>query len=112
MKKILLIDDDLSVQQTISDFFHLRSSYKVYTAEDGEIALDQISHDPPDLILLDILLPRINGLAFLSDLRKSKKAKNIPVICMSGQMVDDEDKKVGYDLGAIDYLLKPLDLES
>jgi len=109
LKTILLVEDDLMVQETISDYFSMKTSYKVVTAEDGEIALDQIENSTPDLILLDVLLPRINGLALLQDIRKIEKAKDIPVIFISGEMTDEADKKLGIELGAIDYFEKPID---
>ena len=109
MKTILLVEDDLSVQETISDYFRARTSYRIIAAEDGEIALDQINNSPPDLILLDVLLPRINGLAFLQDIRRIDKAKDIPVIFISGEMIDDTDKQLGLEFGAVAYFEKPLD---
>jgi len=72
VKKILFVDDSITIQKMITDFFSSRTSYKLITAEDGEIALDLIQNDPPDLIILDVVLPRINGIAFLHDLRKIK----------------------------------------
>ncbi|MBN2289617.1 MAG: response regulator [Candidatus Glassbacteria bacterium] len=112
MKTILLVEDDLAVQETISDYFSMKTSYKVVTAEDGEIAMDQIMNGPPDLILLDVLLPRVNGLAFLQNLRKTEKAKDIPVIFMSGEMIDETDKKLGLELGAVGYFEKPIDFHA
>ena len=109
MKKILVVDDSLTIQQLITKYFSERSSYKIITAEDGEIALDQIEHEHPDLIILDVILPRINGFAFLRNLRKIETAKNIPVIMISGEMIDEESKKEALDLGVVDYL-KPMDM--
>ena len=109
MKTILLVEDDLSVQETISDYFRARTSYRIIAAEDGEIALDQINNSSPDLILLDVLLPRINGLALLQDIRKNDKAKDIPVVFISGEMIDEADKKLGLEFGAVAYFEKPLD---
>ena len=111
MKKILVVDDSITIQKIISDFFSERTSYKIITAEDGEIALDQVKNDPPDFIILDVILPRINGIAFLGLLRKMETAKNIPVILMSGEMVDEGIKKEGLALGAVDYLVKPVDMQ-
>ena len=95
----------------ITDFFSSRTSYKLITAEDGEIALDLIQNDPPDLIILDVVLPRINGIALLHDLRKIKATENTPVIMISGEMIDEHFKRQGFELGAADYLEKPFDLE-
>lgn len=111
MKKILIVDDSITIQNIISKYFSERASYKIITAEDGEIALDQVKNDPPDFIILDVILPRINGIAFLCDIRKMETAKNIPVILISGVMVDEKFKKEGLALGAVDYLEKPVDLQ-
>ncbi|MFC1537707.1 response regulator transcription factor [Gemmatimonadota bacterium] len=109
MKTILCVEDDLAIQEIISDYFSMKTSYKVVTAEDGEIALDQIANSPPDLILLDVLLPRINGLALLEDIRRIESAKDIPVIFISGEMIDETDKELGLKLGASAYFEKPID---
>ena len=110
-KKILIVDDDVAIQEILSDFFSKRTSYIVITAEDGIIALDQLQNDPPDLILLDIIMPRLNGLAFLMDMQKLKTAKDIPVILISGMMVDDQTKKEGFELGAVEFIEKPFRME-
>jgi DNA-binding response OmpR family regulator len=109
VKTILCVEDDLAVQEIISDYFSMKTSYKVVTAEDGEIAMDQIANGPPDLILLDVLLPRLNGLAFLEDIRRIESAKDIPVIFISGEMIDETDKELGLKLGALAYFEKPID---
>lgn len=111
MKKILIVDDNITIQNLISNYFSKRTSYKIITAEDGETALDQVKNDPPDFIILDVILPRINGIAFLNHIRKMETTKNIPVILISGVMVDEKFKQEGLDLGAVDYLEKPLDLQ-
>ena len=110
MKKILVVDDSVTIQEIISNYFRSKSSFQVITAEDGEIALDQIRNDPPDLIILDIILPKINGLALLRDIRRMENAGNIPVILISGTMYDDAIKNEGFELGAVDFLEKPIDM--
>ncbi len=110
MKKILVVDDSVSIQDIISSYFSLKSSFKVITAEDGEIALNQVRNDPPDLIILDIILPKINGIALLRDIRRMENARNIPVILISGAMFDDAIKNEGYELGAVDFIEKPIEM--
>ena len=110
MKKILVVDDSVSIQDIISSHFSLKSSFKVITAEDGEIALNQVRNDPPDLIILDIILPKINGIALLRDIRRMENARNIPVILISGAMFDDAIKNEGYELGAVDFIEKPIEM--
>ena len=110
MKKILVVDDSVTIQEIISNYFNSMTTFKVITAEDGEIALDQIRNDPPDLIIMDVILPKINGIALLRDVRRMKNAVNIPVILISGAMFDDAIKNEGYELGAVDFLEKPIDM--
>ena len=73
--------------------------------------MDIVKNDPPDFIVLDVVLPKINGLAFIRYLRKIENAENIPVILISGEMVDDGIKQEGLSLGVVDYILKPMDME-
>ena len=70
-----------------------------------------MKNDPPDLIILDVIMPRINGLALLKDLKKMDTARDIPVILISGIMNDEITKKEGLALGAVDFIEKPLDLQ-
>jgi len=111
MKKILVVDDSITVQKLITKYFSERSTYKIFTAEDGEIALDLLQNDSPDLIILDIILPRINGLAFLYEIRRMETARNIPVIMISGTMIDEEFKKEGLASGAAEFIEKPLNMK-
>ncbi|MFC1490100.1 response regulator transcription factor [Candidatus Latescibacterota bacterium] len=111
MKKILVVDDDPAVQRMVSEYLLKITPFKVFIAEDGEVALDIVKNNPPDFIILDVILPKINGLAFIRDLRKIKNAENIPVILMSGEMVDDGIRQEGLSLGVVDYILKPMDMK-
>ena len=111
MKKILVVDDSITVQILITEYFSKRSTYKIITAEDGEVALNLVKNDPPDLIILDIILPRINGLAFLCDIRRMETTKNIPVILISGEMTDEYFIKEGLALGAAEFIEKPFEMQ-
>jgi DNA-binding response OmpR family regulator len=108
MKTILIVDDDSMVYEILSDFFKDHAEYKAVVAEDGEAAIDIIKAGPPDLILLDIVLPGRGGLALFQDLRKSELTKDIPVVFMSGQMTDEIIVKEGKELGAVEYITKPI----
>ncbi|MFC1724037.1 response regulator [candidate division KSB1 bacterium] len=112
MRTILVVEDDFEIQQIISIYIHEKTNYKVVIADDGEVAIDLIQENMPDLILLDMMLPRIGGMALLQNIKKNKKIKNIPVIFMSGVLIDETFRKEGIDLGAVDYLKKPIDLEA
>lgn len=111
MKTILIVDDDPSIQEVISTYISNYTNYKSIVAEDGETALDLVENDEPDLILVDMLLPRIGGIALFHDIRRMEKFKNTPIIFMSGAMVDDVFQKEGIDMGAVDYITKPIDFK-
>jgi len=111
MKKILVVDDSIAIQKVITKYFSERSTYQILTAEDGVIALDLVKNNRPDLIILDVILPRINGLAFLCDIRRMETAKNIPVIMISGIMINEEFKKEGLASGEADFIEKPFKMK-
>jgi len=110
VKTILIVDDDQSIQELLSSAFNDYSDYKAIAAEDGEAALDLVRLNNPDLILVDMMMPRIGGIALLIDLKKAKKTKNIPVILMSGIMKHKTLQKEGIEMGAEAYFTKPLDI--
>lgn len=109
MKTVLIVDDDSYVQEILTEFLDKQMGYKTISAEDGETAIDLIHENEPDLILLDMLLPRIGGIALYKDLTKMDNAKNTPVIFMSGMMIDEVFKEEGIEMGAVDYIEKPID---
>ena len=105
--KILVVDDD----KQIVDFYRkllLREGYEVAEAYDGEEALQKVASEKPDIVILDLIMPKLNGLDVLQEIRDKYREKWIPVIIVSG---DTELKAVkkGYDLEANHYLVKPVD---
>ena len=100
-KKILIVDDDQSIGDMVEELLS-KNSYAVTRAYSGSEALMLISSDPPDLILLDLMLPGISGEALLPHI------KNIPVIVVSAK-VDTDDKVSTLMGGAADYITKPFD---
>jgi len=111
MKTVLIVDDDQQIQSLLSELFRSRTGYKTVVAEDGEAARDLIETSRPDLILVDILMPRLGGMALFSDIRCSKATKDIPVIFMSGELKHEVFQKEGIDMGAVDYITKPIDFD-
>ena len=111
MKTILIVDDNPEVQEVISTYIKNYTEYKPIAAEDGESALDIIRMNKPDLVLIDILLPRIGGIALYKDLRKMPDVKDTPVIFMSGAMIDKVFQDEGIEMGAVDYITKPIDFK-
>src|SRR5512141_2495704 len=88
--------------------FHLeQAGYQVHTAENAEDAIDFARHSPPDLVLLDIALPGMDGLDALRELRA---LHNLPVIFLTGRR-RELDEVVGLELGADDYITKPFDVD-
>ena len=101
---LLIVDDDASSLRALTHI--LQSDYSIYTAKDGESALKKAERFLPDLILLDILMPRMDGYEVLGALRKSEKAGEIPVIFITG-LNNRNDEEKGLTLGARDYITKP-----
>lgn len=86
----------------------LADDYDVVVAMDGEGALEAVDEDTPDLILLDIMMPDIDGFEVCKLMKENPKTSGIPVIFLSA-LTEDEDKQKGFDLGAIDFITKPFD---
>jgi len=107
MKKILVVDDDINLSEAITKYLSKETDYKIVIAEDGEVAWDIIQMENPDLILLDVVLPQISGIALFQMLKQSEKMKDIPVLFMTGVFIDDVFRKEGIEMGAVDYILKP-----
>ena len=107
-KKILLVDDEKDILDLLE--FNLESEgYKTYKAQDGEEALKKARDKQPDLVLLDIMLPKKDGLEVLRELRGDKATSDIPVIFLTAK--DSEiDEVVGLELGADDYIVKPISI--
>jgi DNA-binding response OmpR family regulator len=101
-RKILVVDDTRSVQALLSDFL-LSQDFEVQTASDGSEALDVVHADRPDLVLLDIMMPNMDGYQFITHLRREA---SIPVIMITAKQ-QEADIIRGFDLGADDYITKP-----
>ena len=105
MPYVLVVDDDTTTREMISAFLK-RSGYETCEAADGENALDKIADDPPDLIILDIEMPILDGYETLARLKSDCATRNIPVIVLSAHH-DLDDVKKALDLGAFDHIGKP-----
>ncbi|MCL2708366.1 MAG: response regulator [Defluviitaleaceae bacterium] len=102
--KILIVDDEKANLMYLNDL--LGSASTLHMAKDGAQALRHAAEFAPDLILLDIVMPGMSGYEVLSELKKSEKTRNIPVIFITG-LDTDEDETKGLELGADDYISKP-----
>lgn len=105
MAKILIVDDDALLVRMYQKKFE-NDGYGVITADDGDAALTKISESKPDLILLDIMMPKVNGLQLLAILKENEETSNIPVILLTNVGGSDEDVARGLELGAVAYLVK------
>jgi len=103
---ILIIDDEKSNIMTLSHY--LRSEFNIFVTKNSKDALEMAEAHIPDIILLDILMPEMDGYEVFAALKKSEKTKNIPVIFISG-LTDDENISKGMALGAADYIQKPFE---
>src|SRR5512136_518655 len=101
-KKILVVDDEPKISQLVSDYLE-RAGYGVQVAHDGKSALSHARTDKPDLIVLDLGLPQMDGLDFTREFRKSS---NAPIIMLTARS-EESDKLIGLELGADDYITKP-----
>jgi DNA-binding response OmpR family regulator len=102
MKTILVVDDTASVRTLLQDYL-TQQGFRVVTAADGQEALYEARHTNPDLILLDIMMPKMDGFDFLRHYRKEKQT---PVIVITAKE-EETDAVLGLELGADDYVIKP-----
>jgi DNA-binding response OmpR family regulator len=100
--KILVVDDQASVRQLLHDYL-TEQGFNVITATDGQSAIYTARHEEPDLILLDIMMPRMDGYDFL---RQYRQERQTPVIIITARE-EETDAVVGLELGADDYVIKP-----
>jgi two-component system, OmpR family, alkaline phosphatase synthesis response regulator PhoP len=102
---IFAVDDEIHIQQLIK--YNLEANgYKVIAFESGEALLKECKDTIPDLFMLDVMLPGIDGLAICRQLRQNNRTKNIPVIMLTAKS-EEFDKVLGLELGADDYITKP-----
>lgn len=101
-KSILIVEDELRIRFLIRDYL-LKENFNVFEAENGAIALEIYKKQKIDLILLDIMMPVMDGLTVLEKIRE---VSTVPVIMLTAKS-EEEDKLVGYDYGADDYITKP-----
>ena len=99
---VLVVEDEIDLAQILVDYLK-RDGFSATTIADGEVALATLSKTPPDLLLLDLMLPGMDGLSILRELRKTS---SLPVILVTAR-VEEIDRLIGLELGADDYICKP-----
>ena len=100
--RILIADDDMNVHQSLNTYFK-REGFQTLSAYDGEAALEMARKSQPDMILLDIMMPKMDGLEVCREIRR---ASNVPIIMLTAKC-EEFDKLLGLELGADDYITKP-----
>ena len=105
--KMLVIEDEPAMRTALMDIL-LAEGYRVSTAADGDTGLERAVDDAPDLILLDVMLPKLDGFALCAELRRAGIATPVLMLTAKGQV---EDRVTGLDSGADDYLVKPFSTE-
>jgi DNA-binding response OmpR family regulator len=103
--KILVVDDEVYILH-ILEFSLGAEGFQVITANNGELAVEKAIHEQPDLIVLDIMMPVLDGYETCRRLKRQAETKDIPVILLTAKG-RDADKRLGYEVGAIDYIIKP-----
>jgi DNA-binding response OmpR family regulator len=103
--RILVVDDEIYIVH-ILDFSLGMEGYEVITALDGEQALEKLKTEKPDLIVLDIMMPKLDGYEVCKSIKSSPETRHIPVILLSAKG-RNVDQKLGFDVGADDYITKP-----
>ncbi len=105
MKKILIAEDEEVLLNVLKDRFEAEG-WEVTTAKDGEEAIESIKKSQPDLVLLDLLMPKKDGFEVLKEVKSNPEYKNLPIIIVLSNLGSDEDIKKALALGANDYFVK------
>lgn len=108
-KKILVVDDERDIVETLKFILEVEG-FDCIVAYDGEEALNLAKTKNPDLIILDVMLPKINGYKVCRLLKFDSKYKHIPILMVTAK-TQDEDKIIGEETGANEYVTKPFDIE-
>jgi len=107
-KKILIVDDETDLVETVR--FPLEvEGYHVLVSYNGEDALDQAHKENPDLILLDLMLPKLDGYEVCRRLKCDDRCKHIPILMLTAKF-QEKDKALGMETGANEYITKPFDI--
>ena len=109
MKKILIADDEHKIMMTLEYAFR-KANYQVFIARDGSEVLEILEKEIPDVILLDIMMPVLDGYSTVSEIKKNEKLQRVKIILLSAK-AREEDIKKGLDLGVDAYVTKPYSIK-
>lgn len=105
MAKILIVDDEPNLVKLLKSILE-GNGYDVIVACDGQDGLDKTYQEKPDLIILDVMLPKMDGYEVCKMLRSDAQSRDIPIIMLTGR-TEAQDIRMGMDLGAVSYVQKP-----
>ncbi len=108
-KRILVVDDEVDLVETIRFSLELEG-FEILVAYNGEEALNQARKEKPDLILLDLMLPKLDGYKVCRLLKFDERYKHIPILMLTAKS-QDKDKTIGLETGANEYITKPFDMD-
>lgn len=107
MQKILVVDDEIDIRIFLEKMLK-KEGYSVIKAQDGLEALERIAKEKPDLVILDVMMPLMDGMEVLQKIKSNPKTRNLPVVMLTVKS-SDEDVIKGYQFGADYYIAKPFD---
>jgi two-component system phosphate regulon response regulator PhoB len=105
MERVLIVDDDPDIQRLVS-YNLTQAGFEVVTAATGRNALEAVQKQPPDLIILDLMLPDVDGIEVCRTLRQRESSRKIPIVMLTARS-EEIDRVIGFELGADDYVMKP-----
>ena len=106
-RKILLVDDSETVLQ-MEQMILAKSSYELILARDGEEGVAKVLATQPDLILMDVVMPKMNGFEAMKQLRENAQTRSVPIVMVTSK-AEAESMETGYQTGCSDYIIKPID---
>lgn len=105
MERVLIVDDDPDILRLVT--YNLKQAgFEAFTATTGREALEAVRKQPPDLVILDVMLPDVDGLEVCRTLRGQENSRRIPILMLTARG-EEIDRVVGFELGADDYVMKP-----
>lgn len=107
-KKILVVDDDAGAVELLKEILTTQD-FRVISARNGDEAIRKVREEKPDTVVLDVVLPGLNGFDVCRVLKQDKMTHSIPIIMLSGKAMETRDKVTGFEAGADDYLTKPFE---
>ena len=105
MERVLIVDDDPDIRRLVS-YNLTQAGFEVAASENGRKALESVQKHPPDLIILDLMLPDVDGMEVCRTLRHRENSRRIPIVMLTARS-EEIDRVVGFELGADDYVMKP-----